>query len=72
MSEMKTCLFCSQNANYLGTGPLDQVFKIICNNCGTYYVSDIIADQDKDTVKSYTPYKHLISGLIREKNDLGC
>ena len=71
MSETKKCLFCENTARYNGIGPLDQKHRIECPNCRIYFVSDIIADQDEDTVKAYAPYKHLISGLIREKNDLG-
>lgn len=68
MSETKKCLFCDEKANYVG---LNTLFRVGCPNCGVYIVTDIIADEDQDIVKIYAPYKHLISGLIREKNDMG-
>ncbi len=71
MAEASQCLFCDQTATYRGLGPLDQVYRVECPNCGTYHITDIINDRDRDTVKEYTPHRHNISGLIREKNDLG-
>ncbi len=65
------CLFCDNYAIYTYLGRLEQEVKVECPNCGCYNVSDIFKDQDKDVERLYFPYRHLISGLIREKNDLG-
>jgi len=71
MGEAKPCLFCNEIANFNGLGPLNLAYRVECSNCGIYAISDRLADQDRDTVKEYNPYKHLISGFIREKYNLG-
>lgn len=68
MGEQK-CLFCDQKALYSGEGPLDQYFKVECPNCGVYFVSDQVINLFD--FNQIIDVKHLISGLIREKNDLG-
>jgi nucleoside 2-deoxyribosyltransferase len=71
MSETKKCIFCDETALFNEQSALNQSYRVTCPNCGIYVISDIIADHDIDTVESYSAYKPLISGLIREKNDLG-
>ena len=63
--EVMKCLFCDKTATFTG----QQELKIKCPNCGDYSVSEELADQDN--VKVYALNKHLISGLIREKYNLG-
>ena len=71
MGTTEKCIFCNNTANFMGCGNLDQKYEVSCPNCGVYYISDIIKDRDTEIEKTYGPNKHLISGLIREKNDLG-
>jgi len=61
------CLFCDYDAEF----KKGNTVQIECPNCGYYVTSRSFADRDTDIVKKYAPYKHLISGLIREKNDKG-
>lgn len=68
MTENKTCLFCDKIAHFNET--IRSTVEIKCDNCGFYVVSNTFADQDRDIIKKYIQHKHLISGLIREKNDL--
>jgi len=58
------CFFCNSEVPN-GRG------RIECPICSNYSVSDIIYDRETDNEKKYEPYKYLISGLIREKNELG-
>ncbi|WP_051280464.1 hypothetical protein [Anaerovorax odorimutans] len=67
MSEFKRCIFCDETAEFNSE---KRIYRVKCPNCGIYEVTQIIIDQDEDLVEKYSPYKHLISGLIREKNDL--
>lgn len=39
MAEIKTCLFCNEQAEHIGQPLMDQVFKIKCPNCGLFYIS---------------------------------
>ncbi len=68
MSEIEECLFCKENASYEGKGPLDQTYEVNCPNCGIYRISSKVKIGICD---DYTSYAYLISGLIREKNNLG-
>lgn len=67
MLENSKCLFCNEIASYKGIGPLDQVYEVSCPNCGPFSVSS----QLKDLFDFRDLDRHLISGLIREKNELG-
>lgn len=64
MSETKKCLFCDENAKYECIG---DCYEFSCPNCGDYKVSGTLEAR----AENYSENKHLISGLIREKNDLG-
>ena len=70
MSQQEKCLFCDRMAIYTSYGSLNQGYGVECPNCGKYRISDIIHDRDVDTVSNYLPKKHLISGYIREMNEI--
>ena len=67
MDTQEQCLFCKQTAHYHGIGPLDESFEVSCNNCGNFTVLDEV----KNFFDRRVSYRHIISGIIREKNDLG-
>jgi len=60
MEETKKCMFCNETAKY-NSRQQDFADVVDCPNCGHYVAEIGRINQDV----------HLISGLIREKNDLG-
>lgn len=71
MNSTEKCLFCHEDAVYFSNSATLANYKVVCPVCSTYYISDCMKDCDLDTIKKYSPYKHLISGLLHEKNELG-
>ena len=69
MNEIKTCLFCNEQARYTGIGSINQKFEIDCPNCSKFMVtSDLMQFFN---FKELGDKKYLLSGLIREKNEFG-
>jgi hypothetical protein len=69
MSEISDCFFCNEKAKYTGVGPLDQVFEVDCPNCGLFKISGEVFSLFP--FKEIENKKYLLSGLIKEKNELG-
>ena len=69
MSEKRACILCGQTANCDELGALNQQIRYICPNCGQFYVSDEFNDGDVDIHSRIK--KHLLSGYVREMNELG-
>ena len=66
------CFFCDRDITYIGgTNPL--IRNIKCPNCGTYSISDMLYQAYSKGLKDdeLESNKHLISGFIREMNELG-
>ncbi len=65
------CFFCDRDITYIGgTNPL--IKNIKCPNCGTYSISDMMYSAYSKGLKDdeLVINKHLISGFIREMNEL--
>lgn len=69
MSEKRACILCGQTSDFDELGALNQQIRYICPNCGQFFVSDEFNNRDIDIHSGIK--KHLLSGYIREMNELG-
>lgn len=67
MEEIK-CILCDMDAERIETEN-PSGYRYVCRNCGEFLVSDEFADCDKDIHSKIN--KPLLSGYVREQNELG-
>jgi hypothetical protein len=66
---MGTCFLCKQNAEVEELGPLNQIYRYNCKNCGIFSITSDFRIYFNEDVEGDS--LHALSGYIREMNENG-